>query len=94
VEDQGPGIDPRDHEQVFRRFWSADGSSIGGEDRSGLGLAIVRQVAESHGGLVTLRSELGTGAEFVIWLPASPTANRDTVTADGVHPRIAAMSQT
>ena len=94
VEDQGPGIDPRDHEQVFRRFWSADGSSIGGEDRSGLGLAIVRQVAESHGGLVTVRSELGTGAEFVIWLPASPTANRDTVTADGIHPRIAAMSQT
>jgi signal transduction histidine kinase len=86
VEDQGPGIDPRDHEQAFRRFWSDDGTSLGGEERSGLGLAIVRQVAESHGGLVTLRSTLGTGAEFTIWFPASPAADRAQVTDDGIHP--------
>jgi signal transduction histidine kinase len=86
VEDQGPGLDPRDHEQVFRRFWTGDSSSIGGEDRSGLGLAIVRQVAESHGGLVTLRSSLGLGAEFVIWLPDVPGVDRSAITADGIHP--------
>jgi signal transduction histidine kinase len=87
VADDGPGIDPRDHEQVFRRFWSDDTSSIGGEERSGLGLAITRQVAESHDGLVTVRSELGAGAEFTLWLPVSAAADRDDVTTDGIHPR-------
>ena len=87
VADDGPGIDPRDHEQVFRRFWSADASSLGGEDRSGLGLAITRQVAESHGGLVTVRSELGAGAEFRLWLPVSAAADRNDITTDGIHPR-------
>jgi signal transduction histidine kinase len=91
VEDQGPGLDPRDHEQVFRRFWSGDSSSIGGEDRSGLGLAIVRQVAESHGGTATVRSSLGLGAEFVIWLPTTAGAERSEVTRDGVHPAIDVM---
>jgi signal transduction histidine kinase len=86
VVDDGPGIDPRDHEQVFRRFWSQDTSSIGGEERSGLGLAITRQVAESHGGLVTLHSELGAGAEFTLWFPMSAAAHRADVTSDGIHP--------
>ncbi len=86
VVDDGPGIDPRDHEQVFRRFWSQDTSSIGGEERSGLGLAITRQVAESHGGLVTLHSELGAGAEFTLWFPMSAAALRADVTSDGIHP--------
>jgi signal transduction histidine kinase len=85
VEDEGPGIDPRDHEHVFRRGWSGSGASIGGEGRSGLGLAITRQVAESHGGMVTLRSTLGEGAEFVLWLPAAPGADPGAVSGDGIH---------
>lgn len=87
VDDGGPGIDPRLHAQVFRRGWSGDGSSLGGESRSGLGLAIARQVAESHGGVVTLRSELGAGAEFVLWLPCDEGADKAVVTPDGLHHR-------
>lgn len=87
VDDDGPGIDPRDHEHVFRRFWSRAGGSLGGEARSGLGLAIARQVAESHGGVVTVASERGAGAEFVLWLPLRGDAEIGAVTGDGIHPR-------
>jgi signal transduction histidine kinase len=85
VADEGPGIDPRDHEHVFHRGWSANDASIGGEARSGLGLAITRQVVEAHGGMVTLRSTLGEGAEFVLWIPATSSADPKAVTGDGVH---------
>jgi signal transduction histidine kinase len=70
VEDEGPGIAPEHQEQVFERFWRTDKSrsrSLGG---SGLGLSIVQQVAQAHSGLVRLRSELGRGSTFVIWIPA------------------------
>ena len=69
VEDQGPGIDERDQDRVFQRFWRADGEQreVG---HSGLGLTIVRQIAEAHGGEVRLVSEPNHGAAFAIWLPA------------------------
>jgi signal transduction histidine kinase len=69
VEDEGPGIAPDDQDRVFQRFWRADGErpEVG---RSGLGLTIVRQIAEAHGGEVRLVSEPGRGAAFAIWLPA------------------------
>jgi signal transduction histidine kinase len=86
VDDQGPGLDPRQHDQAFRRFWSRDAASLGGEGRAGLGLAITRQIAEQHGGIVTLRSELGAGAEFVIWMPLNGDAAVGKISADGVHP--------
>jgi len=88
VEDEGPGIDPRDHEAVFQRHWSADGSSLRAEPRSGLGLAIARQVAQAHGGELTLRSVRGAGAAFVLWFPVSAGADRLDVTEDGVHPTV------
>ncbi len=87
IEDQGPGIDPRDHEAVFQRHWSADRTSLRSERRSGLGLAIARQIAQAHGGELTVRSVRGAGAAFVLWLPLSVGANRQTVSEDGVHPR-------
>lgn len=80
VEDSGDGIDVDDHESIFQRHWStADG------DSRGLGLAIVRQVAESHGGAVTVRSQPDVGSVFVLWLPVDADADLATVTSDGVH---------
>lgn len=86
IDDQGPGLEPGQHDHAFRRFWSHDGASLGGEEHSGLGLAITRQIAEQHGGMVTLRSELGAGAEFVIWIPVSSGADVKEISNDGVHP--------
>jgi len=85
VDDEGPGIDPRDHASVFQRYWSADDSSIRSERRSGLGLAIARQVAHAHGGALTVRSVSGAGAAFVLWLPTGPGADLAAVTPDGIH---------
>ncbi|CAM8649116.1 BaeS Signal transduction histidine kinase [Acidimicrobiia bacterium] len=74
VEDEGPGIDPADHDRVFQRFWRGDVRQGREQGRSGLGLTIVRQIAEAHGGEVKLVSTLGHGAAFALWLPALPGA--------------------
>ena len=68
VEDDGPGIPPELHDKVFERFFRGAGERSGS---SGLGLAIVRAVAESHHGNVTLEDPLdGRGARFVVRFPA------------------------
>ncbi len=68
VEDDGPGIPPELHDKVFERFFRGAGDRSGS---SGLGLAIVRAVARSHGGSVSLADPLdGRGARFVVRFPA------------------------
>ena len=67
VTDEGPGIDPEDRAHVFDRFWQGDRSRPG----SGLGLALVRQVAESHGGRASVRPAPGGGSTFEIGLPVA-----------------------
>lgn len=84
--DEGPGIDPAEHRFVFQRNWHKDSSEVAAEPRTGIGLSIVRQVAEAGGGLVTLSSELGTGSSFVIWLPIVDNPDPGVVTGDGIHP--------
>ncbi|WP_328772859.1 sensor histidine kinase [Streptomyces sp. NBC_00286] len=70
VQDEGPGILDDDQARVFDRFWRAK-SNGGTRDRhAGLGLAIVRQIVESHGGQVRLFSRMGEGSTFVLWFPA------------------------
>lgn len=72
VEDQGPGISVTDQELVFQRFWRGDPQEGREQGRSGLGLTIVRQIAEAHGGEAKLASVLGQGSAFALWLPALP----------------------
>jgi signal transduction histidine kinase len=69
VSDDGPGVAPELRDQVFDRFVRAEGDSGGSV---GLGLAIVRAVARSHGGSVVLESPPEGGARFVVTLPAAP----------------------
>jgi len=67
VDDQGPGIAEEDRGRVFDRFWrSADARTMPG---SGLGLSIVRQVAERHGGSVMATANSTGGARLVLRLP-------------------------
>jgi signal transduction histidine kinase len=65
VEDDGPGIEPELLERLFDRFAQASSARAG----SGLGLVIVKGVAEAHGGDVVVRSRPGHGAAFTIRLP-------------------------
>jgi two-component system, OmpR family, sensor kinase len=69
VEDDGPGIPIDMREKVFERFYRGSGEHSGS---SGLGLSIVRAVAESHRGSVRLEEPLdGRGARFVVRIPAA-----------------------
>jgi signal transduction histidine kinase len=71
VVDSGPGLSEADAEKVFDRFWQADGHDQRA-GHSGLGLSIVRQVAESHGGLARVSSRVGVGSSFELLLPLHP----------------------
>ena len=91
VADEGPGIDPEHHEQVFERFWRADRGRSRALGGSGLGLAIVRQIAQGHGGAVRVYSTPGAGATFVLWLPLLG-ANRAPDAAE--VPRVSPLAPT
>ena len=68
VKDTGPGVDPRDRKRIFQRFARGTRERRRSEG-AGLGLAIVRAIAEAHGGRVELRSASGPGAEFTLVIP-------------------------
>jgi signal transduction histidine kinase/CheY-like chemotaxis protein len=72
VSDNGPGIGAAFLPHVFERFRQADGSTTRRHGGLGLGLAIVRQLVELHGGAVTAHSDgVGRGASFRVCLPAA-----------------------
>jgi PAS domain S-box-containing protein len=72
VEDTGPGVEPQFLPHVFEMFRQADGSSSRPHGGMGIGLALVKQLIELHGGSVAVASTLGEGARFTIELPAAP----------------------
>jgi two-component system sensor histidine kinase/response regulator len=75
VEDEGPGIAPKDREQVFDQFWQAtDGKRI--RRGVGLGLTFCKLVVEAHGGTISAGDATqGKGAAFSIRLPRSSGSN-------------------
>lgn len=70
IDDAGPGIAEQDRDQVFTRFWRGEPDRARAEGHSGLGLTIVKQIAEAHRGHVRVRSSERGGSTFVVWLPA------------------------
>jgi signal transduction histidine kinase len=74
VRDDGPGVALEDQERLFQRFARGDASGRRRTEGAGLGLAIVRAIAEAHGGRVLLDSRPGEGATFTIEVPAPPIA--------------------
>jgi signal transduction histidine kinase len=73
VRDAGPGVAPEDQQRIFARFARA-GDGRRRSAGAGLGLAIVRAIAEAHGGRVELSSRVGgpdSGATFTLVLPAT-----------------------
>lgn len=69
VSDTGIGISPDDLPHVFERFYRADRSRNRSTGGSGVGLAVVKAIIETHGGSVSARSEYGKGSEFTFTLP-------------------------
>lgn len=75
VSDTGAGI-PQEHlPNVFERFYRADGARSRGDGGSGIGLAVVRQLVEAHGGRVWAESPPGKGAVFGFVLPVTRRVN-------------------
>lgn len=77
VADTGAGIAPDELPHVFDRFWRAEKSRSRQTGGSGLGLSIVRKLAETHGGTVTARSTPGVGSVFRLTLPLLPETGND-----------------
>ncbi|MBN1422141.1 MAG: ATP-binding protein [Planctomycetes bacterium] len=70
VEDEGIGIRPEDIDRIFDPFHRSDEARALGTRGSGLGLALVRSVAQAHGGRVDVKSEAGRGSVFALVIPA------------------------
>jgi two-component system sensor histidine kinase ChvG len=70
VRDDGPGIPPEHRDRIFDRFFSFRPTEKKGA-HAGLGLSIVKAIAESHGGTVTVENASGGGATFEVRFPAA-----------------------
>lgn len=81
VKDNGIGIDKDNLPFIFNRFFRVDNSGstlLGG---TGLGLAIAKELAELHGGRITVSSTPGVGTEFIVFLPTAERVCREYIQA-------------
>jgi two-component system, OmpR family, Ni(II)-sensor and/or redox sensor kinase NrsS len=69
VQDTGIGIAPTEQTQIFDRFYRVDSDRSRKTGGTGLGLAISQAIAHLHQGNIAVKSELGTGSTFTIYLP-------------------------
>lgn len=74
VKDDGIGIAEKDMDSIWQRFWQAD-ASRGEDGGSGLGLAMVKEISEFHGGSASVESSLGQGSVFTVTLPLAKGEN-------------------
>jgi two-component system sensor histidine kinase SenX3 len=71
VEDRGIGIPIAEQRRVFDKFVRGDDAKRSGIRGVGVGLALVKRIAEAHGGSVRLMSEVGKGSTFTLVLPVT-----------------------
>jgi signal transduction histidine kinase len=74
VKDQGIGMDQKEVKQIFRKFYRTKKAEESGEAGTGIGLSIVQQIVEQHGGRIDVTSEPGVGSCFTVTLPAAREA--------------------
>ena len=72
IRDTGIGIAPEALPRIFERFYRADPSRSSHGEGAGLGLSMVQWIVKRHGGRIEVKSELGKGSCFTVWLPAEP----------------------
>jgi signal transduction histidine kinase len=69
VKDQGIGMDQKEVKQVFQKFYRTRKAEESGEAGTGIGLSIVQQIVEQHGGRIEVTSEPGVGSCFTVVVP-------------------------
>ncbi len=72
VADQGPGIPSEDIDKLFGTFQKLSVQPTAGEKSTGLGLSIVKQIVNAHGGEITVDSKVGKGSVFTVRIPIKP----------------------
>jgi heavy metal sensor kinase len=75
VRDSGIGISIEALPRIFERFYRADPSRTSADEGAGLGLSLARWIVDRHRGRIEVKSELGRGSIFTVWLPASAFMN-------------------
>jgi signal transduction histidine kinase len=74
VRDQGIGMDQKEVKQIFRKFYRTKKAEESGEAGTGIGLSIVQQIVEQHGGEIEVTSQPGAGSVFTLVIPAAALA--------------------
>ena len=69
VEDTGHGIEPEHLPHLFERFYRTDWARAKDSGGTGLGLPIVKEIAEAHGGTISVTSQVDKGSVFTLRLP-------------------------
>jgi signal transduction histidine kinase len=81
IKDSGIGIEKTDLPHIFEKFYMAD-KSRGDQNSSGLGLFIVKQIIEDHGGKIYVKSRKNRGSAFYVFLPIVTKSNYGTARFD------------
>ena len=74
VQDQGIGMDQKEVKQIFQKFYRTRNAEESGEAGTGIGLSIVQQIVEQHGGEICVTSQPGAGSCFTLVLPTAVNA--------------------
>jgi two-component system sensor histidine kinase SenX3 len=82
VTDQGCGIPEANLARIFEKFYRVPRVEDAGVPGTGLGLSLVREIAELHGGSVAVRSEVSAGSTFTLRLPRAEPARATESTLD------------
>ncbi len=77
IKDQGIGMDQKEVKQIFQKFYRTKKAEESGEAGTGIGLSIVQQIVEQHGGRIDVTSQPGVGSCFTLALPQAVAAERN-----------------
>ncbi len=89
VRDSGIGMSPEGLERLFKPFSQVDSGLARKFEGTGLGLAMVKLLAELHGGSVAVESAVGEGSRFIVWLPIRSATDRRRPTPSMGVPAVA-----
>ena len=82
VRDTGCGIEPADRPHIFERFYLGSGVGNSNIPGIGLGLSIVKEIVDLHGGDIEVESEVGEGSTFRVWLPLEKGKGKNCASSD------------